>query len=53
MGGGSSNSEKLGQEKVFANLEELRAYLYADGNNPTKCKKLLELCPLAFKKGFK
>lgn len=39
---GSNNLQnKLGQEKVFK-MQEGRAYLYADGNDPTKCKKLLD-----------
>ena len=43
MGGGGNNLQnKLDQEKVSVNMEEVTAYLYADGNDATKCKKLLD-----------
>lgn len=40
--GGNNLQNKLDQEKASVNMEEVTAYLYADGNDATKCKKLLD-----------
>lgn len=46
---GSDNLQnKLNQEKIFVNI--VTAYLYADGNNSTKCKQLLD--SLSFQERF-